>query len=92
METPEERLARALSNKLGTEVKVEDGSASAADAQARARRSRPPPARADRGQAGTWLAERALPRFFDVPEQRQRVLERLRCELYAAELTTTSGE
>jgi len=35
-----------------------------------------------------WLAERALPRFFDVPEPRQRVLERLPYELYAAELVT----
>jgi hypothetical protein len=37
-----------------------------------------------------WLAEKALPRFFDVPEPRQRVLERLPYELYAAELTTTA--
>jgi peptide subunit release factor 1 (eRF1) len=35
-----------------------------------------------------WLADRALPRFFDVPEPRQRVLERLPYELYAAELVT----
>ena len=35
-----------------------------------------------------WLADRALPRFFDVPEPRQRVLERLSYELYAAELVT----
>src|SRR6266545_2436704 len=34
-----------------------------------------------------WLAERALPRFFDVPEPRQRVLERLPYELYAAGIT-----
>jgi hypothetical protein len=34
------------------------------------------------------LAGRALPRFFDVPEPRQRVLERLPYELYAAELVT----
>lgn len=34
------------------------------------------------------LAELALPRFFDVPEPRQRVLERLPYELYAAELVT----
>jgi Actinobacteria/chloroflexi VLRF1 release factor len=34
-----------------------------------------------------WLAERALPRFFSVPEPRQRVLERLPYELYAARLT-----
>jgi peptide subunit release factor 1 (eRF1) len=36
-----------------------------------------------------WLAEKALPRFFDVPEPRQRVLARLPYELYAAELTAT---
>jgi hypothetical protein len=35
-----------------------------------------------------WLADRALPRVFDVPEPRQRVLERLPYELYAAELVT----
>jgi peptide subunit release factor 1 (eRF1) len=35
-----------------------------------------------------WLAEKALPRVFDVPDPRQRVLERLPYELYAAELTT----
>ncbi len=34
-----------------------------------------------------WLAERALPRFFTVPEPRLRVLRRLPYELYAAELT-----
>jgi Actinobacteria/chloroflexi VLRF1 release factor len=34
-----------------------------------------------------WLAERALPRFFTVPDPRQAVLERLPYELYAAELT-----
>jgi hypothetical protein len=33
-----------------------------------------------------WLEERALPRFFTVPEPRQRVLERLPYDLYAAEL------
>lgn len=33
-----------------------------------------------------WLADGALPRFFDVPEPRQRVLERLPYELYGAEL------
>jgi hypothetical protein len=32
-----------------------------------------------------WVRERALPRFFAVPEPRQRVLERLPYELYAAE-------
>jgi hypothetical protein len=34
-----------------------------------------------------WLAEKALARFFAVPEPRQAVLERLPYELYAAELT-----
>jgi peptide subunit release factor 1 (eRF1) len=34
-----------------------------------------------------WLAENPLPRFFAVPEPRQRVLERLPYELYAAEVT-----
>jgi hypothetical protein len=34
-----------------------------------------------------WLAERALPRFFTVPDPRQAVLERLPYELYAAEVT-----
>jgi Actinobacteria/chloroflexi VLRF1 release factor len=34
-----------------------------------------------------WLAERALPRFFTVPDPRQAVLDRLPYELYAAELT-----
>jgi peptide subunit release factor 1 (eRF1) len=34
-----------------------------------------------------WLAERALPRFFSVPEPRRRELERLPYQLYAAELT-----
>lgn len=34
-----------------------------------------------------WLADRALARFFAVPEPRLRVLERLPYELYAAELT-----
>jgi peptide subunit release factor 1 (eRF1) len=33
-----------------------------------------------------WLREKALPRFFDVPDPRQRVLERLPYDLYAAEL------
>jgi peptide subunit release factor 1 (eRF1) len=36
-----------------------------------------------------WLRDKALPRFFDVPDPRQRVLERLPYDLYAAELTTT---
>ena len=35
-----------------------------------------------------WLAKRRLPRFFDVPEPRQRDLERLPYDLYSAELTT----
>jgi Actinobacteria/chloroflexi VLRF1 release factor len=34
-----------------------------------------------------WLSERALPRFFTVPEPRQAVLERLPYELYAAEFS-----
>ena len=34
-----------------------------------------------------WLSDRALPRFFAVPEPRQAVLERLPYELYSAELT-----
>ena len=38
-----------------------------------------------------WLREKALPRFFDVPDPRQRVLERLPYELYAADLTTTAA-
>jgi len=33
-----------------------------------------------------WLAERALPRFFTVPEPRLRVLERFPYDLYAVEL------
>ena len=35
-----------------------------------------------------WLAERALPRFFAVPDPRLRVLERLPYDLYAAELAS----
>jgi peptide subunit release factor 1 (eRF1) len=35
-----------------------------------------------------WLSERAVPRFFAVPEPRQAVLERLPYELYAAEFST----
>jgi Actinobacteria/chloroflexi VLRF1 release factor len=35
-----------------------------------------------------WLEERAIPRFFTVPEPRQQELERLPYELYAAELTS----
>jgi hypothetical protein len=34
-----------------------------------------------------WLEEKALPRFFTVPDPRQHELERLPYELYAAELT-----
>ena len=34
-----------------------------------------------------WLAEKALPRFFAVPDPRQVVLERLPYELYAAEMS-----
>jgi hypothetical protein len=34
-----------------------------------------------------WLRELALPRFFTVPEPRQRELERLPYQLYAAELS-----
>jgi peptide subunit release factor 1 (eRF1) len=34
-----------------------------------------------------WLQENALPRFFTVPDPRQRELERLPYELYAAELS-----
>jgi peptide subunit release factor 1 (eRF1) len=44
-----------------------------------------------KAQQLAWLAEKALPRFFDVPDPRQRVLERLPYELYAAELTTTAA-
>jgi hypothetical protein len=35
-----------------------------------------------------WLRERALERFFAVPEPRQRVLERLPYDLYAVEVAT----
>lgn len=34
-----------------------------------------------------WLADRAISRFFSVPEPRQRELERLAYQLYAAELS-----
>jgi len=37
-----------------------------------------------------WLAERAVPRFFTVPEPRRRVLERLPYDLYAVELSPTA--
>jgi len=39
-----------------------------------------------------WLRERALPRFFPVPEPRLRVLERLPYDLYAAEVVELAGE
>ena len=39
----------------------------------------------------SWLAAKTLPRFFDLPEPRQRVLERLPYELYAAELEEEPG-
>lgn len=38
-----------------------------------------------------WLRERALPRFFTVPDPRLRELERLPYELYAAELTVVAN-
>ena len=37
---------------------------------------------------GGWLAKRAIPRFFTVPEPRQRELERLPYDVYSAKLTT----
>jgi hypothetical protein len=39
----------------------------------------------------TWLSERALDRFFTVPEPRRRVLERLPYDLYAVEVTTEAS-
>jgi hypothetical protein len=39
-----------------------------------------------------WLTERALPRFFPVAEPRQRVLEQLPYELYAAQLTIEGAD
>jgi len=39
-----------------------------------------------------WLRERALPRFFTVPDPRLRELERLPYELYAAELQVEKTE
>src|SRR6266487_1174269 len=39
-----------------------------------------------------WLAERAVKRFFAVPDPRLRELERLPYELYAAELSTEGSE
>ncbi len=38
-----------------------------------------------------WLADHALTRFFAVEEPRQRVLERLPYDLYAAELSSAPG-
>jgi Actinobacteria/chloroflexi VLRF1 release factor len=38
-----------------------------------------------------WLRERAMPRFFMTRDPRQRELERLPYDLYAAELETTKG-
>lgn len=38
-----------------------------------------------------WLAARRLERLFDVPDPRQRVLERLPYDLYAAELSAERG-
>jgi hypothetical protein len=37
-----------------------------------------------------WVRERALPRFFAVPDPRGRELERLPYQLYAAELSVPS--
>jgi hypothetical protein len=45
-------------------------------------------ARADLG----WLRERALTRFFTVPEPRQRVLEAFPYDLYAVEVVTLSPD
>ena len=39
-----------------------------------------------------WLRERALPRFFTVPEPRQRVLEAFPYDLYAVEVVTLSPD
>ena len=39
-----------------------------------------------------WLRERALERFFTVPEPRQRVLEAFPYDLYAAEVVTLSAD
>jgi hypothetical protein len=38
-----------------------------------------------------WLAQRQLERFFDVPDPRQRVLERLPYDLYAARVEEEEG-
>ena len=37
-----------------------------------------------------WLAEKRLPRFFTTEDPRQRTLERLPYDLYAAEVETIS--
>jgi len=42
-------------------------------------------------QALPWLAEKTLPRFFTVADPRQRELERLPYDLYAAELSEEPG-
>jgi hypothetical protein len=39
-----------------------------------------------------WLRERAVERFFTVPEPRQRVLEAFPYDLYAAEIVTLSPD
>src|SRR5436190_15656164 len=39
-----------------------------------------------------WLRERALPRFYAVPDPRRRELERLPYDLYAAELAVSARE
>jgi Actinobacteria/chloroflexi VLRF1 release factor len=36
----------------------------------------------------TWLPERALERFFTVPDPRRRVLDQLPYDLYAAEVNS----
>ncbi len=38
----------------------------------------------------TWLRERAIPRFLDVPEPRQRTLEALSYDLYAVQFESVS--
>jgi hypothetical protein len=38
-----------------------------------------------------WLSERALPRFFSVPDPRQAVLERLAYDLYSAEISVEAN-
>ena len=39
-----------------------------------------------------WLRERSLPRFFSVPEPRQRVLEAFPYDLYAVEITPRADD